>query len=122
MGAEEWASESAKGLVDLAAKGAGSGGVLGLLAGVVASLYYNDQPAKAYLCLQAGIKVRVEPGVLGRPPSGSFLCDKVVSGGPFGEWSSWSEAGLQLGFVVLLGVLLVAGVMLIARQASESTG
>jgi hypothetical protein len=120
MNAEEWAGESVKGLVDIGAKGAGSGGILGLIAGIVASLYYNDQPAKAYLCPQAGIKVRVELDILGRPPSNSLLCDKVVNGGPFGEWSSWNEAGLQLGFVVLLVVLLVAGGLMIAQHSRES--
>ncbi|NEA35730.1 hypothetical protein [Streptomyces sp. SID13031] len=120
MSASEWASESGKGLVDIASKGAGGGGILGLIAGIIASLIYSDQPAKAYICPQAGgIKVRVEPDALGRPPSGSILCDKVINGGPFGEWSSWNEAGLQLGFAVLLIVFVAAVWIMIAQMSPE---
>jgi hypothetical protein len=119
MSATEWVSESGKGLADIAARGAGGGGILGAIAGIIAAVIYSQQPAKAYLCSQAGVTVRREPDVLGRPPS--VLCNKIING-PFGEWSSAKEAGLQLGFAVLLVVFVVAFFYLLAQNSKESGG
>jgi hypothetical protein len=119
MGASEWATESGKGLVDIFAKGAGGGGILGLLAGIAGSYYYSGQPAKFFLCPENGSTVQVEADVLGRPKSSNILCQKVVDG-PFGDWSSGTEAALQAGIVVLLVVFVGAVIVLIANAASEA--